>query len=481
MRENAEACNAGTSLESYYTRRSTNHHNHNAMIRSAQFSIDDILSVLRRRRKLFRIPLILITLGCTVGAFVLPRMYESSTTILVQRDEILNPLVNFTMAVSMASEDRLRTLNEIVLSQSTVELLIDTLHFDEGKPLTRFEREKLIKEVKDRIRTGREGADSFTLTFLDTDPVRAQKAAAFLTSHFIATRLKVENQRNEYAVTFFETKLDDLRTKFEGTQAEVLSSLRQRINEMPIESRSLYTRVEGTEPEIQTVDKELTVYRRALATLRSFPDVFRSDEPMRDLSHLTMGDLPYSSELGSLLKKYDEFARRYKKSYPEMEKLEPQILDVAERMRLAVEAEASRLQNQRWELEKRRDQYIQELQLTSVAEKKEQEKTSNSNTYKNLYEEMKVRLEQARTTRDLAKKASDQFIIIDPPRLPLEPSKPNRVLIILGGLGLGLLMGIISAGVGELIDTRVRTPADVEHYRKRILAYVPDGRVRVGV
>jgi uncharacterized protein involved in exopolysaccharide biosynthesis len=86
-----------------------------------------VLGMLRRRKLWIGVPLVVVSAICTVGAFILPRRYESNTTIWVQRDEILNPLVSFTMAVQLASEDRLRTFNEIVYSRQTIEALLDSL------------------------------------------------------------------------------------------------------------------------------------------------------------------------------------------------------------------------------------------------------------------------------------------------------------------------------------------------------------------
>jgi len=442
-------------------------------IRAAQFTIDDLLAVYKRRRRLLLLPFFFVVIVCTMGAFILPPKFKSQTTILVQRDEVLNPLVNFTMAVSMASLDRLRSLNEIVFSQSTIELLLDTLWH--GKKYSgREEREKLIKEVKDNIGTERQGDDSFTITYLDTDPDRAKAAVSFLADYFIRTRLQVEGQRNEYAVQFYEKKLEELRGKFEGTQHEVIATLKQRINEMPIEGRALYARVEDADEDIGKLDYEMKSYQQALTALRKFPDAFHTEEGRRSLVELQHAELPFVADLRTAMAKYNDFTGRYTEKYPEVQKLEKQILGIVDRMRIGIESELSRQEKQRWEMESKRSRNVQELQQTSIAQKEDQDKTSNFTIFQNLYDEMKIKLEQARTNRDLAKKATNQFIIIDPPRVPLEPAKPNRPLIIVGGLGLGLFIGIIAAGIGELTDTRVRTPVDVEVYGKPILAYLPE-------
>ncbi len=86
-------------------------------MRSAQVTIDEIRAVTRRRWKLLVFASLTVIILSIIGAYTLPRRYVSTTKILVQRDETLNPLVSFSMAVTLASEDRLRTFNEIIFSR----------------------------------------------------------------------------------------------------------------------------------------------------------------------------------------------------------------------------------------------------------------------------------------------------------------------------------------------------------------------------
>ena len=449
-------------------------------MRAAQFTVDEILAVLRRRRKLFFLPIIVVSTVCTLGAFLLPRKYDSSTTILVERDEVLNPLISFTMAVTMASEDRLRSLNEIIFSRATVEALIDTLGLSRSV-LTEADKQELIKKFKKNIETGQSGSDSFTLTYTDEDPLRAQRGVQFLANHFIRTRLRVENERNENAVRFFEAKLDDVREKFESSQRELVSLMRQRITEMPSESRTLYTRLDESEKEIDDIDATSRTYARALQVLQQFPQAFRSEAGTKQLYDLQREELPFAEELSALMSKYEEATRRYTDKYPEVQKLQTQILDVLKKMKAALQMEIGKQRTKRWDLEKARNHSVQEIQHSSVASKVDQETQSNYGIYQKLYEDMKIKLEQARTSRDLGTKGAQQFIIIDPARIPTEPSRPNRPLIIAGGVSLGLFLGMLSAMVAELLDTRVKTMSDVERYRKPVIAFLPDGEAGIAL
>jgi uncharacterized protein involved in exopolysaccharide biosynthesis len=132
-------------------------------------------------------------------------------------------------------------------------------------------------------------------------------------------------------------------------------------------------------------------------------------------------------------------------------------------------------QNERWEVERRRTETVDRIKQMNISARTDQDKESNYGIYRNLYDEMKVKLEQARTNRDLGSNSANQFIIIDPPVVPTEPSKPNRPMIIGGGFGAGVILGLLAIILAEIFDTRLRTFRDVEVYHKPVVAYIPDG------
>lgn len=442
-----------------------------------QLTAQEILTALRRRKKLIITPVIVVTVLCTIGAFVLPRKYVSSTTILVQRDEVLNPLVSYEMAVAMASEDMLKTFNEIVYSKTTLQAIIDSVKLADYKTLTEEERQDLLKEVQKNITTDRPGSSTFRMSYMDVDPVRAQKAVTLIANLFIKTILQMENQRNELAVEFFETKLEELKVRFEKSQQELVSNLRRQIQEMPGDGRMLTTNLEESERKIREVDDQFKNYYQALQMLRKYPDAVSTDEGRKMLHELQRMDIPYVTNLQQLLTKYDDYSRRYTARYPEVQKTANQINDLVKLMGTTLEKELDKLRAVRLEAEQRRSRSISDLQYSSVSKQEAGDKESNYDIYRKLYNEMKIKLEQARATRDLGRKQQDRFLIIDPPLVPTEPSKPNRLLIILGGFASSLIIGLVSAAFAELLDTTMRRKQDFEIFDKPIIAYIPDGRI----
>ena len=92
--------------------------------RMQQFRLRDLIGILKRRWKVILIPPVIVTAVCVGVAYNIPRMYESSIHLLVQRNQMRNPFAPF---VPPGSDDELRSFNEIINSTQTMERLVDSL------------------------------------------------------------------------------------------------------------------------------------------------------------------------------------------------------------------------------------------------------------------------------------------------------------------------------------------------------------------
>ncbi len=444
-------------------------------MKPAQLKFRELLSIYRRRKRYLFIPAAIITGLSVIGAIFTANKYESSTTILVQRDEILNPLISYQMAISMATEDRLRTFNEILYSHTTMKKLYDSLFRKNAEDEDRDETE-IYEALRARITTERRASDSFRIIFVSTDAVRAQAAVKLLAEDFIQTTLRVEGQRNEQAVKFFQEKLSELKDKYETSQGKVVTALKSRINVMPQDSKDLYLQLESVEKQVAEFDTRITLYQEKLEELQAFPGALETESGRQALYDLQRSPIPFADDLKIQLQKYDDITRKYKGNYPEVLRVRGQLADLLVRIQKAIETEIKKQEPTRWELERKRARLVEALKESSVSQTIDQDIEADYGIYKQLYDEMKIKLEQAMTSRDLGRSASNQFIILDPPLVPTKPTKPNRPLLVLGGLFLGLFFGFVSVVVKEMLDTTIRSPRDIEVFQKPVIAFISEGQ-----
>lgn len=449
-------------------------------MRTAQLRVREVAGMLRRRWRLVVFPCAIVTIICIVGAFVLPRRYESSTTILVRPDQSLKSLTGFEMMA--AFEEELRNFGEIIISRHFLEALVDTLGYSTPGQ-TEAQRDVLVAAVRSALSTSKLGSDSFTITYTSSDPFEAQKGASTVANLFITTKIDLENRQNQQTVEFLEGKVQEYRQLFEASTRSLVTSMKQDVDELPTETRTLYSQVSSIESDISNNNQRLRTYQDALNVLstlsdllKNSPEVLRTESGKQPLLELQREDLPFVSELRTLLTKYDESTRRYTAKFPDVDKLEGQLVELLDRMHKGVENEIYKLQTQQNSLEKHRTQIVEELKKSSVASRTNQDKQTNYDINQKLYNEMKLKLEQARLAMDIGSRGANQFIILDPASLPTRATKPNRMMIMAGGFGFGLLLGVVLAMIIELFDTTLRTPKHLEVYQKPVIALLPDAR-----
>lgn len=455
-------------------------HARNRDVRTSQLQIREIKNILRRRWKLFLFPLLLAAIVGGVAAYTMPRKYESSTTILVRVDQTLNPVTGWDL--SMALDDQMRNFNEIVRSRPFIQALIDSLGMGSADA-SEADRSALLAEVGGNISATRLGSDSFVLTYSDADPLRAQKAAQTLAHLFIQTKLRFELQRNLATVRYFEKKVAEYRAGLEISARTLVSAMKDNLDEGSPANRTAYFQAEDLDRASRRLGERIREHEDALAILTTLPGVFRANRgAMRaetgkqPLLELQRSEIPFAGDLRSLLTQYDDISRRYTGNYPDVQKLEDQIINLLERMRKSVESELYRMEAQLNDSERKRYEIIGGLQRSNVSQRMNVDKESNYEMTRKLYDDAMMKLEQARVQQEVTSQGANQFILLDPAYLPLYPSKPNRSLIVAGSLIAGGILGILAMALMELLDTTVRSPKDLDLYNKPIIALLPEGR-----
>lgn len=407
------------------------------------------------------------------AAFLIPPRYASSISILVQKEETLNPLVLYEMAVSLASEDRLKSFNEIIYSRSTIQMLIDSLAIRPEQDVP-GSRQQLIEQVRRDITTRFRSSDSFDITFVSDEPEKARRGVELLADHFIATRLRLENSRNEQTVVFFEEKTLEFEQMVAQRRQEWIDASRSRLQTLPTDDAALQARFD----EVETRIRDLEWQQMEMAREREKVEAFLSYAGTADMGEVygfNLTDFPFETELEESLATLTEARQLYTATHPTRRAARQAVMEYVARIPDLLSERERQIREQSQGLRQERGALLEALDYSLVATSSSEGSLSEYQVYDELLDEMKVKLEQARITRDLGRRAVDQFVVIDAPVLPEQPTSPNRLLFLVAGGVLGVFLGVLGAGIAEFVDSTVRDEQDLGDFGRPVIAFLEQG------
>ncbi|MEX1261870.1 MAG: GNVR domain-containing protein [Balneolaceae bacterium] len=430
----------------------------------------DMKRAVKRRRSLLIVTPILFVIAAAVAIYFIEPKFESSTTLLIQKDDSLNPVVLYDMGVETESDDPLQSLNDIMYSRSTIDMLIDSLDLDTELE-SKVEKQRLIEWTQNNIATEPKATDSFEIRFVSTDPEKARAGAELLTNHVIDTKHRLAVRRHEETVNFFTTKLEEIEAIVDQQRDQTVTSTSERLRNLPSNSEALQSRLQRIDEELDTIELRLIQEEEKLAILNAFQGEPNINDGIRHLYRLPLSDTQFGEELSELLNEYETLQQQFTESYPRVRALAEQVKQVANRIPATLQSTIRRLSSQKNDLAQQKEQVIDNMQQFFVANQRATSQQSDFSIFEGLQGDMRLKLEQAKVNRDLGRQIENQFIILDAATVPEEPVSPNKPLILGIALFIGLVMGVVASSAAEMMDTTLRDEEDIP-YEKPIIAYL---------
>lgn len=184
-------------------------------------TLPDYLVLLRRRRTLILVVWAALMAASAALAFLLPSVYRSMATILIEEQEIPPDLVR--SAIATYADQRIETIKQQVLSRATLWRIVEQYGLYEKlrkrspteEVLERFTKDIQIdvlnvKVVDKRTQNPTQATIAFTLAYDGETPVSAQKVASELTSLFLAENLKSRERHAQETTAFLKREAENL-------------------------------------------------------------------------------------------------------------------------------------------------------------------------------------------------------------------------------------------------------------------------------
>ncbi|MFK8066644.1 MAG: hypothetical protein AB8D52_00190 [Gammaproteobacteria bacterium] len=255
-------------------------------------------------------------------------------------------------------------------------------------------------------------------------------------------------------------------TRLEALQAEYLASVSKYSSGHPDVQRlkreidSLRTEVGSSASDTTVLDSRIANLEQTLSSARErysadHPDIRRYDRELNELKN----------QRNSKVVDFKSSGTASRPKFPGYNVTQPQFL-IKERPNPAhvqlksqleaADTEIASLENKIVELEKKRDDYEGRLTRTPQVERQYQDLTRDFDTATLKYREITSKQLEAQLSQSLeSERKGERFTLIEPPILPLEPFKPNRLAIAFLGFVFSLAGGIGAASLAEALNQTV--------------------------
>ena len=467
-----------------------------------QPSLFDIWRMVRRRKWLLIPPCITIVLGAVVLCYALPNIYHATTVILVEAQRVPESYVKSIVSTSV--KDRLRTITQQVKSYTRLEEVIRSLNLM-NDVRDRKEIDRYIQRMRNKIDVDVRGHEAFTISYSDSVPRTVMLVTNKLASLFIEENIKVREQYVAGTTEFLESELTRVRNLLEIQEKKVNDFRQQYTGELPDQQnanlrtldrlqlqlqanreaiqeaqnrKSLLMQqlrwaqknrgqipapVDNLPAEAKILQQQLLEHQNRLNKLKS---MFTDDYPdvkllRKEIIELQTALLPYQTMIpqsettdqmdpNRAIWPYQQEVQQVdldlKRLYQEKDRTQKQIIDYERKMA---------------------NSYKRELELRVL--------TRDYESTKQSYESLLERQMQARVAENLEKRQkAEQFMVLDPARLPTEPWKPNRPRILMMGLGLGLVVGGGLVFLAETLNRSFHSTAELKQFSNLpVLSAIP--------
>lgn len=365
-----------------------------------QINYQDYIRIFFRRKWFFIIPLVCIFVLSVVAGFVMPKTYEAKATILVEEESMVNPLLR-NLAVSTSVGSRLQKIKEEILSWPRLLQLVEELDLnkDVKNPL---ELEELIQGIRKKISLQMRSSDIIVISYQDEEPHTTQEVVNTLCDILIRKNILAQSQEADSAITFIEEQLSVYNVKLQDSEE----------------------------------------------ALRKFKETYGLQMPLATRINDDLAQL--QAELTGMLVDCTE-------EHPRVKELRRRIASLKEK-RLQQIKEAARNMEA--------EDYSDYISIADSIPKQEQELarlTRDRQVNEELYAMLLERLETARISKQLeSSESKTKFKIVEPARLPLKPTKPNKLKVDFLGLVLGGMVGFGSIYLVEYTDHSFKRAEDLK-------------------
>lgn len=242
--------------------------------------ITKIKEIVERRKWWLILPFVSIVVFSGIICLILPNIYKSTATILIQSQQIPSTLVSST--VTGYAEQRIQTITQEVMSRSRILDLVKKYDLLPGKR-EKLTTEGIVAKIRDRITLEPVNAEinqgsggrpvnltiAFTLSYEDEDPKRAQLVTNELSSYYLEKNLESTEKYAQGTTKFLEDQMKEVKLAKDRLETKLAEYRKNHLEELPEFTGLNMQKVEKLNSDISNIDMQIRSLEEQKATLRN--------------------------------------------------------------------------------------------------------------------------------------------------------------------------------------------------------------------
>ncbi|MBA4395879.1 MAG: hypothetical protein C0394_00595 [Syntrophus sp. (in: bacteria)] len=429
-----------------------------------------------------------------VLAVLLPSVYRSTAKFSLTIPQSFDPLQQES---SIDYRNRMRRVlqdqRELVMSNRVMTKVVQELYPGISKQSDITKKINDLRENLDAAPPGGEtfeGSSTFIIEFTDRKPEWAAKVATAVTNNYLEAYREMSKSKTHFSHTFFvdeveklskemmekENKVRDFETRQALALLEILN-LGDGKSNVEVGPNVLLTQFMRSYHELQT---ELAGLQMSIESLEREINKAGIPTVLPEMEVTGRAITVFKTKVSQLQIQLNEMRPQFKESFEPMRQVEQELKlsvdSLKKELKRSVDAQKITAQTIRARIAQL-EKTIQGLQdrIQTIAKEKATYDSLKQefNIAKENYGRAQQQMEQARMAHSLNQ--DKQFLtLIDKPAVAVKPFKPNRLLLVLGGLLSGIFLGIAVAVTIDHFDHRMKTIYQIEkHLNVPVLGSIP--------
>ncbi|RAM67926.1 lipopolysaccharide biosynthesis protein [Pseudomonas putida] len=463
-----------------------------------ELSLRDYIAIIKDRALLLGVSIVVILAATVAVAVMVPPIYQSTGTILVESQQISPELVS-TNNTSFADE-RIEVIRQRVMTRENLLRIIDKYNlfpdkrFSDSDKIDHMRSAVVVETLTTYVRGRGEATVAFNVSFEHKQPEVAKEVADELVTLFLNENLKQRTERANETTEFLTQEANKLGAELASLENQLADFKQAHANALPEHQTLRMNMLSRSELEFREVDRDYKAAQEELRYLElelsaaSAGLATKVGEGPRAASANQPQDLP------SLKAEYARLLSRYKEAHPDVVAVKRRIqaleasgnrtaaastvgLDVA-RVRAKMSATQERiasLAEQKRELTRKMEGYEAEILEAPQVERGLVTLMRDHDNARKKYEEIRAKEMGAKITESLEQEnKAERFVLLEPPLMPEKPIKPNRKKIAALGLVLAPAGGGALVMLMEMFNQRIRGVGALENLLgRRVLVALP--------